>query len=122
MQGDDGGRLGQGVLGTFLARLGATRGGSPGIFGYTGGQGASASPDARSRSYISRSGASDCGRCSICSHGSPWSATWSGTVRSVSDSGSTSSSCSHANGVDTWPPGRARTDHAPNTVLWGAFW
>ena len=34
----------------FLARLGATRGGSPGIFGYTGGQGASVMPLAMSRS------------------------------------------------------------------------
>ena len=34
----------------FLARLGATRGGSPGIFGYTGGHGASVRPAARSRS------------------------------------------------------------------------
>ena len=34
----------------FLARLGATRGGSPGIFGYTGGHGASVMPLAMSRS------------------------------------------------------------------------
>ena len=40
----------------------------------------------------------------------------------VKASGSTSSSSSQANGVDTCAPGRARTDHAPNTVLWGAFW
>ena len=33
-----------------------------------------------------------------------------------------SSSSSHENGVDTCAPGRARTDHAPNTVLCGAFW
>src|SRR5919201_5226541 len=25
-------------------------------------------------------------------------------------------------GADTCAPGRARTDHAPKTVLWGAFW
>ena len=42
----------------FLARLGATRGGSPGIFGYTGGQAASGSPAAVSRSCIARSGSS----------------------------------------------------------------
>ena len=32
------------------------------------------------------------------------------------------SSSSHPNGVDTCAPGRARTDHAPKMVLWGAFW
>ena len=32
------------------------------------------------------------------------------------------SSSSHSNGVDTWPPTLGRTDHAPNTVLCGAFW
>src|SRR5438445_7595111 len=37
---------------------GATRGGSPGIFGYTGGQAASGSPAAVSRSCIARSGSS----------------------------------------------------------------
>ena len=47
--------------GAFLARLGATRGGSPGIFGYTGGQAASGSPAAVSRSCIASSGSSDCG-------------------------------------------------------------
>ena len=48
--------IGQGLMSFFglrfgfLARLGATRGGSPGIFGYTGGQGASVIPLAMSRS------------------------------------------------------------------------
>lgn len=41
------------------ARLGATRGGSPGIFGYTGGQGASSSPASLSRRDMSNSGSSD---------------------------------------------------------------
>jgi len=41
------------------ARLGATRGGSPGIFGYTGGHGASRSPASLSRRDMSRSGSSD---------------------------------------------------------------
>ena len=54
---------GGGVMGlpasSFRARLLETRGGSPGIFGYTGGHGASSSPDAMSRSYISSSGVSD---------------------------------------------------------------
>ena len=45
-----------------------------------------------------------------------------GTVAMVSSSGWIASSSSHANGVDTWAPGRARTDHAPKIVLWGAFW
>ena len=35
----------------FFARLADTRGGSKGIFGYTGGQGASISPAAMSRYY-----------------------------------------------------------------------
>ena len=27
-----------------------------------------------------------------------------------------------ASGVETWPPTRGRANHAPKTVLWGAFW
>ena len=38
---------------------------------------------------------------------------WSGWMSSIS---------SQLTGVDTWAPGRARTDQAPNTVLCGAFW
>ena len=41
------------------ARLGATRGGSPGIFGYTGGHGASSSPASLSRRDMSSSGSRD---------------------------------------------------------------
>ena len=37
-------------------------------------------------------------------------------------SGWIAGSSSQRNGVDTWAPGRARTHHAPNTVLCGAFW
>ena len=40
----------------------------------------------------------------------------------VSSSGSIASSSSQRNGVDTWAPGRARTDQAPKIVLCGAFW
>ena len=40
----------------------------------------------------------------------------------VSSSGTISSSSSQATGVETCAPVRARTDHAPKTVLWGAFW
>ena len=108
--------------GTFLARLGATRGGSPGIFGYTGGQAASASPAAVSRACIARRGSSDCGASDIAAHGSPAARTRSGTVAIVSASGSTLSSSSQPNGVDTCAPGRARTDQAPKIVLCGAFW
>ena len=43
-------------------------------------------------------------------------------MTSVSSSGWIDGSSSHENGVDTWPPARGRTDHAPNTVLCGAFW
>ena len=46
----------------------------------------------------------------------------SGTVASVSSSGWIVGSSSQRNGVDTWAPTRARTHHAPNTVLCGAFW
>ena len=53
------------------ARLAATRGGSSGCFGYTGGHGASSSPLARSRSCISSRGSRDCGAPSIAAHGSP---------------------------------------------------
>jgi type IV secretion system protein VirD4 len=45
--------------GGLRARLGATRGGSPGIFGYTGGHGASASPATASARDIASSGSSD---------------------------------------------------------------
>src|SRR5208282_3993614 len=55
----------------FFARLGATRGGSSGCFGYTGGHGASSSPLARSRAFISSSGSIDCGSSLMPSHGSP---------------------------------------------------
>ena len=37
-------------------------------------------------------------------------------------SGRMPSSSSQEIGADTCAPGRARTDHAPNTVLCGAFW
>ena len=67
------GRTGQSLC--FFARLGATRGGSSGCFGYTGGHGASCSPAARSRSCSARSGSSDWGSASA--HGSP-------TARSLS--------------------------------------
>ena len=40
----------------------------------------------------------------------------------VSSSGTTVATSSQVNGVDTCAPTRARTDQAPNTVLWGAFW
>ncbi len=55
----------------FFARLGATRGGSPGCFGYTGGHGASSSPSAWSFALIASSGSSDCGSSAMPSHGSP---------------------------------------------------
>ena len=75
-----------------------------------------------SRRCISISGSSDCGRSGIDSQASPFSATREGTVARVSACGSMSSSSSHANGIETWAPGRGRTVHAPITVLWGAFW
>ena len=40
----------------------------------------------------------------------------------VSSSGTTVASSSQVIGVDTCAPTRGRTHHAPNTVLWGAFW
>ena len=46
---------------SFLARLGATRGGSSGILGYCGGHGASCSPASLSRSAMASSGSIDCG-------------------------------------------------------------
>ena len=105
------------------ARLGATRGGSPGIFGYTGGQGASSRPAARSRSWQREQGLE---RLRARRHRGPGvallrrpaPAPW----RCVSSSGSTRRARPTRTGVDTWAPTRARTDHAPNTVLCGAFW
>ena len=44
------------------------------------------------------------------------------TLAIVSSSGWTTSTSSQDSGVETWAPGRARTDHAPKTVLCGAFW
>src|SRR5438477_11620644 len=106
--------------GVFRARLGATRGGSPGIFGYTGGHAASGSPAAVSRACIASKGSIDCG--AISAHGSPLKVSRSGTVAMVSTSGWIASSSAHWKGVDTCAPGRARTDHAPKIVLVGAFW
>ena len=45
-----------------------------------------------------------------------------GTTGTVRSSGWIAGNSSQANGVETWAPGRARTHHAPNTVLCGAFW
>src|SRR4051794_36939045 len=104
------------------ARLGATRGGSFGIFGYTGGQGASIIPLARSWADRSSSEERSSAVPAIAAHGSPCTATRAGTVATVSSSGSTVPSSSHANGVDNCPPTRGRAPHAENTVLWGAFW
>ena len=75
-----------------------------------------------SRSCHSSSGSSGCGVADIGSQGSPDPATRAGTFASVSSSGAIVSSSSQLNGVDTWPPTRGRTLHAPSTVLWGAFW
>src|SRR5262245_19683514 len=100
------------------ARLGATRGGSFGCLGYTGGHGASSSPAAMSRSYSSRRGSSDWGTSLIVAQGS----SRLGAVAIVSSSGSTSGNSSQLSGVDTCAPGRGRADQAPKTVLCGAFW
>ena len=69
-----------------------------------------------------RAGRSTARASSMSAHGSPSAARRSGTDRTVSSSGWIAGSSSHANGVDTWAPGRARTHQAPNTVLCGAFW
>ena len=69
-----------------------------------------------------RAARSACGASSIAAHGSPSAATRAGTVAIVSSSGWIAGSSSQRNGVDTWAPTRARTHHAPNTVLCGAFW
>ena len=58
----------------------------------------------------------------MAAQGSPAAATRAGTLARVSSSGWTAAMSSHRSGVDTWPPGRARTDQAPKTVLCGAFW
>src|SRR6202042_2339606 len=46
----------------------------------------------------------------------------SGTVRMVRSLGTTVSTSSQVSGVETWPPVRGRANHAPKTVLCGAFW
>lgn len=106
----------------FLARLGATRGGSSGCFGYTGGQGASSSPLARSLAFMASSGSSDCGSSFMPAHGSPAVFSLAVSDAIVNWSGWMSSISAQARGVETCAPGRARTDQAPNTVLCGAFW
>src|SRR5206468_7341723 len=82
-----GARRRQSPRASFLARLGATRGGSFGCLGYTGGHGASISPLARSRSYIASSGSIDCARSYIPAQGSPSRATRPATTGMVSWSG-----------------------------------
>src|ERR1019366_1756561 len=106
----------------FLALLGATRGGSSGCLGYSGGQGASWRPFSRSRAAMSSKGWRDCGSSTMALQGSPRRATRSGTVRMVSSSGTTESTSSQPRGVETWAPTRGRTNQAPKTVLWGAVW
>ncbi len=83
---------------------------------------AEAAPAARSRSCSSSSPSSDWGSSSMPAHGSPRSAMRAGTVASVRSSGWTSARSSQRSGQDTVACGRARTHHAPKTVLCGAFW
>ena len=71
---------------------------------------------------MARSGSIDWGAAPMSAHGSPRSATNSGTERMVSSSGTTVSTSSHVSGVDTCPPTRGRANQAPKTVLCGAFW
>jgi len=78
------------------------------------------SPASMSRRLISNSGSSDWGVMSA--QASPTFSTNGGTVSMLNMSGWTEPSSSQPKGMDTWAPGRARTDQAPNTVLWGAFW
>ena len=78
----------------FLALLGATRGGSSGCLGYSGGQGASCSPWPGPAAAMSKKGSSDWGSSAIPAQGSPRLRTRSGTVRMVSSSGSTVSTSS----------------------------
>ena len=107
----------------FLARLGATRGGSSGILGYCGRPGRVVQPGRLVPLPPAPAAARATGGGSAMSaHGSPRRRTRSGTVRMVSSSGATVSTSSHVSGVDTWPPGRGRANQAPNTVLCGAFW
>src|SRR5262245_57551849 len=106
-----------GFLVAALARLGATRGGSCGILGYTGGHGASSMPSARSRALMASSGSMDCGFAGIVSQGSPSNSRRAGTVAMVYSSGTIVGRCSHPNGNDTCAPSRARTHHAPKIVL-----
>ena len=63
------------------ARLGCTRGGSPGIFGKSGGNGSSPSPASRSRSHhSSRRSTEPAPPACMPSHGSPAALSRSGTV------------------------------------------
>ena len=71
----------------FLARLGATRGGSSGCLGYSGGHGASAGRRTGPWPPCPSSGCRDCGSSAIPDHGSPRRRTRSGTVRIVSPPG-----------------------------------
>lgn len=77
-----------------------------GIFGYTGGHGASISPAAMSRSCKVSTGSRDCRSADMPVQGSPCSATRDGTVAMVSSRGLIDGSSSQPNGVVSHPTDR----------------
>jgi hypothetical protein len=91
-------------------RLGWTRGGSPGIFGWSGGYGRSPEPLFSSRADHSSSGVMSCATSSIDACGSPISANRFGMVRRSKSSGSTSVSSSQVTGVETVARAFARSE------------
>src|SRR5690625_2517538 len=84
---------------------GCTRGGSPGIFGYSGGKGSSPRPVSRSSCHHDIAVASVPTWSSIAAQASPEASRICGTVCTVRSWGSTSSSSSQRTGMDTGAPG-----------------
>ena len=107
---------------SFLALLGCTRFGSPGIFGKFGGYGASPSPSASSRSTHSSRTRRSHTAASMPACRSPSSAKRGGSDAIVKSSVSTSGSSSHDTGADTVASGRPRTEYAERIVRSRAFW
>src|SRR5690625_183970 len=95
---------------------GCTRGGSPGIFGYSGGKGSSPRPASRSSCHQVIAVARVPTSASIGAHASPVFARISGTDVTVKACGSTSSNSSHRTGMDTGAPGNGRAEYAEAMV------
>src|SRR5688572_13962635 len=110
------------VFGFFFLRDGCTRAGSPGIFLYCGGHGASPCPSCSCFAESASSCSSEPGCRSISAWRSPLALNHAGMVLIVKSAGSHLSISSHVSGVETRASGRGRTENAEHTVRSFAFW